>query len=136
MKNDRNLFSPIITICLLVNILLASKADFRTTLTGFLLSKKEENIVFILYTWVFVGVLMYMLKQRQQFWFGIFECLLVLIIGTFSFAYAVEKGVVAGILVLSTGIFSFVRGIGNISEGSKKNWAGSGIKILKNTPYK
>lgn len=136
MKNDRYFDWLIIIVCLLVNILLAFKADFGTGLTDFFLSKKKDDLLFILYTWVFTGVLMYMLKQRQQFWFGIFECLLVLIIGTFSFSYALEKSVVAGILVLSTGIFSFVRGFGNICEGSKKNWAGSSIKIWKNTPDK
>lgn len=87
----------------------------------------STSIIFI------IGIILTIFKQKQQFWYGIFETIFSIVSCSIILQSVKETSEYINILVLIlSSLYIIVRGLSNIYDGIKKNfWGKNDVLLIK-----
>ena len=70
-----------------------------------------------------IGIALFVAKQKQQFWYGVFETVFALITCYYAVTnIKLQPEITSLLIALGSGLYLIVRGLSNISDGSKKDF--------------
>lgn len=80
-----------------------------------------------------MGIILTIFKQKQQFWYGIFETIFSIVSCSIILQSVKETSEYINILVLIlSSLYIIVRGLSNIYDGIKKNfWGKNDVLLIK-----